>query len=804
MARIVTSEEKRTIHGDIEEVFSELEQKMGHFRARCWYWFQVFSSMQNFIKNSIIWSAMMLRNTLKVTLRNLRKYKGYSFINIIGLALGLTCFFTIMLFVFYELSYDRYHEKADQIYRVAVRGNANQKRIHTPLTMNPLGPALGESFPEVVRMVRFRNLGPRIVEYQAAQKRFYEGGLLFADSSLFEMFTFPLIKGNPKTALRDPYSVVINQEVAEKYFGSDDPMGKTLRYNDSYDLHITGVMENVPENSHFHPRILISYTTLYDRVPNRMDIWLSLNYYTYLLLTEQADPVLLEEKLPALLEKNMGDIMQQFGVELELYLQPLKDIHLGSNLMAELEENLDMTYIHIFMAVAFFILLIAGINFVNLSTARSANRAKEVGLRKVVGAVRTDIMRQFLSESVVMSLMAFILSLFLLKLLLPLFGSISGRTLPNQIFQDFRIFGILFCIVLLVGVVSGGYPAFVLSAFRPIKVLRGNLRSGARNGVFRSILVVFQFSISIILIIGAFVILGQIRYIKNKELGFDKEHLVVIPMGSQHYETVSEQLKSLPGVMNVTAVSQLPGFGMSVDVFYPEGLDRDQPWAVNYLAADYDILKTLDTEVVQGRPFSSDFETDAENAILINETAVRDLGWDQPVGKKIDRYFGSDEKRSLTVVGVFKDYHYSSLREPIGPFFIYYDSNQFSNYLIRISSNAIPVTLALIKKQWAELEPSLPVVYSFLDERIDLLYRSEYRLSKIFQSFTFLAIVIACLGLFGLASYTAERCTKEIGIRKVLGASISGIVFHMSKEFIRWVLVANLIAWPVAYILLKA
>lgn len=795
--------EKEGLSGDFEEMYNDCMYEKGWVRAWLWYWCQILAYLPRFICSSIGRSLDMFHNYLKIVLRNFRKQKGYSFINILGLALGMACFFTITLFILHEMSYDQYHENCDRIYRIAVNGNFGERNISIPLTMNPLGPTLAQEFPEVKDFVRFRNLGETLLEYREKEKQFFERGFFYTDSSVFDVFSFSLVKGDSEAALRDPYTVVINQEVADKFFGTEDPMGKLLNYNGQFDLKVTGVMKNVPENSHFHPRILASYATLYELVPQQMSIWLSLNYYTYLLLEDHVDPDAVVLKFPAFFERHMGAILKQFGLSINPYLQPLKDIHLRSNLNGELEENLDITYISIFTAIALFVLMIASINFMNLSTARSANRAQEVGLRKVLGADRKDMIKQFLGESILMSIFAFNLAMVLTVVLFPFFNSISGRDLPVDSLINVKMILSFLLIAILVGFTSGGYPAFFLSSYQPIKVMRGNLKSGTKSSIMRSILVTWQFSISIILIIGASIIFQQISFLKNTPLGFEKEHIISVPLRNQKVEVLRNRLKSIPGVVQISAVSQIPGLNFSADGFIPEGMNEAQPWAVSYLATDHEFLETMDIKIIEGRSFSREFQTDEDKAILINEAAVRKLGWEKSVGKTIALYGGDDRNRSMTVIGVFKDYHYASLREPIEPFFIFIDPYQYNQLLIRIAPNSISSTIEALRNKWSEFGSSQPFVYSFLDEKLDLLYHSEHRLNRIFQSFTLLAIFVACLGLFGLASFTSEQRTKEIGIRKVLGASVAGIILSLTKDFTRWVLLANIVAWPIAYFVMN-
>jgi putative ABC transport system permease protein len=743
---------------------------------------------------------------MKLTLRNLSRQKGYSFINILGLALGLTCFFIIMIFIQSEIGFDSYHEKANRIYRVAFDCQLGKRMINVPFCMNPFGPTAVREFPEVEKAVRFRKLGPTLLEYKEKNLKFYEEGAFYTDADVFEVFTFPLLKGTPESALEDPFTVVIDEEVAKKFFGQENPIGKILRFANNHNLKVTGVMKKTPHNSHFHPRILASYQTLYKTMPDQMKIWLSLNYYTYLLLEPSAQPAALVNKFPSFLNRHMGEIIKQYGFNAKPYLQSLRDIHLRSHLKGEIEQNFDITYLNIFIAVAFFILLIACINFMNLSTAKSAKRAREIGLRKVLGAQRVNLIRQFLGESLIMSLAAFLLAILMTPLLLPLFNKLSGRELPLGILLDIKILLGSILVVALVGLVSGIYPALFMSAFKPIRVLRSGYKSRLRKSYLRSFLVMVQFSISIILIIGVTIIHRQINFLNNKTLGFNKEDLMVVPSLNQkiinNLESVKNQLKAIPGIIEITAVSQLPGTNLSTDAFIPEGYKDQKPWAVTYLTTDHDYGAAMGIELVEGRFFSRQMATDAQNAILINEAARKELAWSNPLGKTIEYFRGGSSSQSRKVIGVFRDYHFMSLRDLIKPLFILIDKGQYSYLLIKYEPNSLSQVEAALKQIWPTFGSEEPFNFYFLDDSIQSLYGSEQRLSKIIQTFALLAIFIGCLGLFGLAAFTAEQRTKEIGMRKVLGASVPGIMVYLSKEFIRWVFVANLLAWPIAFFIM--
>jgi len=747
----------------------------------------------------------MIRNYVLTGLRNLRRQPFYTFINVLGLALGLTCCFIIVSYIMTELSYDRYHEHADNVYRVAASGNMQGDAIDVPLTMSPLGPTLKKDFPEVVSYTRFTlPTEGRLFAYE--DKKFIEPGFFFTDSTVFDIFSFPLVLGNPETALRDPYTVVINEEVSQKFFGNENPIGKPLRFNDLYDMTVTGVMEKVPENSHFRPRILASISTMYDLNPQYMNIWFGLNYYNYIRLEENADPDALEQKLPAFLEKYMGKQQQQLGLELELYLQPLTSIYLHSGLEGDIAPMGDISYIYIFGSIALFILLIAGINFMNLSTARSANRAKEVGLRKVLGAFKSNLIRQFLGESVILCLMAFVVSLAFIPLFIPVFNAISGKTLTVAYFTQIKVLVSLLAITLFVAACSGSYPAFYLSRFQPVRVMRGSLKAGSKNSLLRSVLVILQFAVSITLVIGTGIVSNQLSYMRDKNLGFDKEQMLLVPIRNneirKNYETVKQELLSVSGVSGITAMSDIPGYALSADAYVPEGNQTDQSRIVRYISTDHDILDVMNIDIVEGRSFSHEFETDAESAILISETAARELGWEgQAVGRTFKKIVDLSLKKwkELTVVGVFKDFHHRPLHEPIGSLFMFINPDEFNTFIVRVAPGNIAGTIGLLRQQWEKIDPAHPFEYSFFDDRLDQLYRSEQRLGVLFRAFSFLAIFIACLGLFGLASFTAEQRTKEIGIRKILGASVPGIVLMLWREFIILVALANIIAWPISF-----
>ncbi|MFC2165043.1 ABC transporter permease [Acidobacteriota bacterium] len=754
----------------------------------------------------------MLKNYIKIALRNIRKQKGYSLINILGLAIGMASCLLILLYVQDELSYDRYHDKADRIYRVAGSYRMGGRGFQTATVGAPTAKALIDDFSEVENAVRFRDRGSYIVQY--GDDSFKERQIVFADPSFFSIFTIPLLKGDPFTALSNPNSLVLNQNTAEKYFGQEDPMGKTLRLDDRDDYKVTGVFDRIPSNSHFHFDILLSMPSLKE---SKELIWLNNNFNTYILLSEGADPKALEAKFPEMLKKYMGpqiklltgkswDEMDTEDMNAEFYLQALTDIHFHSDLLAELEPNSDIKYVYIFSAIALFVLLIAAINFMNLSTARAAGRSKEVGIRKVLGSYRLQLVKQFLTESTILSLISLTGAGLLVRLVLPLFNGLSGKEFSLSDMANGVMIMAVIAITLLIGLMAGSYPAFFISAFRPANVLKGKLKTGVKTGPLRSGLVIFQFAASVILIIGTLVVFNQLRYIQNKKLGFDKDQVLILNNAyllKAQAAVFKDEMLDHPQFLSGTISGFLPTPShRSSTAVFPEGKFNDehatsfQVWDV-----DHDYIQTLGMDIVEGRDFSREFSTDSEAAI-INEAAAKQFGWDSAVGKRLSR-FGSQQGAHVTytVIGVVKDFHFESLRTTIGPLMMFLGEN---NDLIafRVNTENISASIGLMRKKWRSFLPNQPFEYTFMDDQFDSMYHEEQRIGQIFSVFAGLAIFIGCLGLFGLSAFTAEQRTKEIGIRKVLGATIPNILRLLLREFVIHIGIANLIAWPVAYLVM--
>jgi len=750
----------------------------------------------------------MFKNYLKVAFRNIRKQKGYAFINISGLAIGMAACLLIMLWVHDELNFDSFNDNADHIYRVTIDANMGT-RTKAPVAPTPSGPAMVQEYPEVVQSARLSR--PSRVPVIVGDKEYFEENVAFADNSIFEIFTFPFVEGDPKSALKTAYTAVITEATAQKYFGDESPVGKMIKIDGDSEFAVTGVVEDVPDNSHFTFNILRSMETRYAENRRSMEYWLSISYYTYILLDQNSDYKELEQKLPAFVDKNIGDQLKSYGASLDLHLQPLKEIHLQSDFPGDIAAQGNILYVYLFSGIALFVLIIACINFVNLSTARSASRAKEVGMRKTLGAVRHRLVGQFLGECVVYSVLALFLALVLLLLAIPWFNSVVGRSLSLSIFQVPWLIPGFVGLALFVGVAAGSYPAFFLSSFHPVSVLRNKVKIGSKNVLFRRVLVISQFAISIALIIGTIIIYKQLMYMKSTELGFDKEHVVVLPglrdVLPDSYQMMRDEFKNIPGVITVGASYMVPGRGINISLFRPEGFAQNESQPMSFRSIDSGFISTLGIKLAAGRNFSEELTTDQTESVLINETAAAKFGWNNPVGKQFilsPDQSDQGEETFVNVVGVVKDYHITSLRENIEPLIIFNDPSLFRTLSIRITPSNIQSTLDAIQKKWKSLLPNKPFDYFFLDESFDSQYRAEERMGNITMRFSLLAVFIGCLGLFGMASYTTEQRTKEIGIRKILGASTGKIVRMLSKEYILLVALGNLIAWPAAYFLMKS
>ncbi|MDH5385001.1 MAG: ABC transporter permease [Candidatus Aminicenantes bacterium] len=756
----------------------------------------------------------MFKNYMKITLRNIRRHKGYSFINVAGLVLGFTIVLLITIYIRYEFSYDRFHENADSIYRVIQK--AEEARSGSPwwnATPGLLKSTLLEECPEVENAARLC-LWKSIINlrglFSSGKVNDFESDIYLVDPEFLEIFSFPLVAGDPKTALNDPFSILITRETAEKYFGSEDPVGKVLNADKTYDYKITGVLENVPANSHVHFDFLISFSTIYSFPEGKegwVNTWGSNNYITYLQLTKDADPQKVQARMSDIIKSHKERYANRF------FLDPVTRIHLHSNINLDLEANSDIRIIYLMSAIAFFILLIACFNYMNLSTARSALRCKEVGIRKVVGASRQHLIHQFIGESLFLALIALGASLLLVRLFLSAFSRFMDRDFHLSLFfKDPVIIILILGITMIVGLAAGSYPALFLSGFRPADVLKRVIQSDSRKPYrIRNFLVVFQFTISISLIICTFIIYSQLNYIKKKDLGFRKDHIVAVRMQDQrlrqNYEPLLEAFKQHSKILDVTVSDDLPYAIVGGGGCEWEGKEPDVTYPSFYNAfVGYNFLDFYGIELADGRNFSKLHLTD-EKAYIVNETAVKAMGMENPVGKRF-----KDWKGEGTIIGVAKDFHFASLKQEVKPVvlsLIYKGDEDYLNkyatvnyFSLRIGSEDVAGSLKRIEAIYKKFT-DYPFIFTFLDERIDRMYRSEQKLGQSFITFSMIAIFIACLGLFGLASFTAEQKTKEIGIRRILGASIPGVVVLQIRGFFKWLILSSLIACPAAYIIMN-
>ncbi|RDC65568.1 ABC transporter permease [Adhaeribacter pallidiroseus] len=749
----------------------------------------------------------MFRNYFIIALRNLRRHKAFSAINISGLALGMATCLLILLFVQHEYSYDRFNTKANRIVRVIFRGSIQGDNMEEAHVMPPVAQTLLADYPEVQEATRLRQYGsPRIVY---GNKSFRENAFAFVDANFFQVFTLPFVQGDPKTALIQPNSIVISQEVARKFFGTADPMGKVLFFKDfNASLKVTGVIAKMPANAHFHFDVFASMASFPDA---KSPSWMISEFYTYLVLPQGYSYKQLEAKLPQVVEKYMGPQLlqamgtslaqfRQNGNDLGLFLQPLTSIHLNSHLKGELGNNSSMQYIYIFAAVAVIMLLIAAINFMNLSTASASKRAKEVGIRKVLGSVKKELITQFLTESVLLTSMGLALAVGLVYLALPLFNSLAGINLSLNFISNAWLLPSILFFGLFVGVLAGSYPAFFLSSFRPVAVLKGRFTAGKESLSLRSGLVVFQFFISIALMIGTTVVYRQLRYIQSKELGYNRNQVLLLPEYALGKKATffRQQLEQDARVVSVSSSGYLPAGPSNNNNYmvYPDNKTAQLVKTLRY-EVDDQYIPTLGMKLVAGRNFSSTRATDS-TGIILNEKAASAFGWGKKaLGHTLTYTNNEGVKTTYRVIGVIKDFHFKSFHEPISPLVMTLGQNG-GTLIVKTKTPDMTGLIATARKQWNALNAEEPFDYAFLDERFNQTYQAEQKIGKILGVFAGLTILVACLGLFGLATFTAEQRTKEIGIRKVLGASVPNIVALLSRDFLKLVLLANVIAWPLA------
>ncbi len=757
----------------------------------------------------------MLKNYLTTAFRNLVKHKSYSLLNIAGLAIGVMAFIMIMLYVRDELSYDCFFPRADQIYRVATRGVMQGSEFNMAVSPAPVGAAFVNEIPGVLNSTRVRNFGFPVIRY--GDKVFSEELWFTADSSFFDVFGIELIKGNKKTALTEPNTVVITTSTAERYFGSDDPIGKIFTSDQQRDYVVTGLVEDPPHNTHFHYDFLASLMSYPGQANN--PIWVSNNFYTYLVLEPNTSPQQVEDEFPGMVKKYAGPQIEQFmgvswdqlieqGAQYGFYLQPLIDIHLTSNLEYEVEPNGNQTYVMIFSVIALFILILACINFMNLATARSAKRAREVGVRKTLGSTRSQLIQQFLTEAILLTLISFLLALILVQLLLPAYSDLVGIRLSLNLFNNALILPVLIIMIVLVGTASGAYPAFFLASFNPVKVLKGSAQAKSRNSWLRSGLVIFQFVISITLFTGTMVVYNQLSYIQNKELGYDKSNIVIVEKTDdigRHINAFKEDLLQDPRIMSVSNSTSLIGHNTNNNLHQIQGEPAENGMLFSSFFTDDNYAEAYSIKMAAGRFFSEDRPTDSLH-VVINETAAENMNIGDPIGRSLLRPAGPNgEMLAFEIIGIMKDFHFESLQSQIRSMAVYrFGRNGFGRYTaVRIPEADIVGTLDYIEEVWKKYAVDQTFEYTFLDDDFNQLYIAEERTKNIATIFSILAILIACLGLFGLASFIAEQRTKEIGIRKVLGASVANIYLLLSTDILKLILIATILSWPLSFMTMR-
>ena len=756
----------------------------------------------------------MIRNYLKTAFRSLIKNKVFTFINLSGLALGMSSVVLIFLFIRDELSYDKFHESRDDIYRIAWKSGDPQTR-----TPHPMPLAMVRDFPEVETGTTLSPLwAPGLTKMTFAVSnpetgvRYDEKEILSVDSTFLDVFSFNLLKGNKKTALKIPNVLLVTESTAERYFGKVDPIGKflTLNTNDSeVQLEITGVLQDVPANSHFHFDFLISYVTLKPSESGDYYTWADFGHFNYIKLIPGADAKALEDKMmdwaSGYLNWDRRSLERMANSDVKFILQPLTDIHLRSDLRWELETNGNIYYVYIMSAAAIFILLIASVNFMNLTSAKSSERTKEIGVRKALGAFRSQLAGQFIGESIMISLMAILIAGLLLEITLPWFNELTGKSLSINYLQDFKLLGIMTGIAVFVGLISGIYPALYLAASKPHLILKGEFSTGNKGGFVRNMLVVLQFTVSTVLISGSVVILKQLNYIQNKGLGFDKEQLLVIPIRTDEMRNQSETLKTemlkIPGVSSVSAVSNVPGKQFNQNPIYLTTDDQNRVSASEF-RGDYEIFEILGLNILDGRNFDRSYSTDSATAFILNQSAIKALGGESLVGKELvwdaDGIFFRG-----TIIGIVENFHFQSLHQPIRPIIFQILPPTYNNLLLKVKTDDFENLISQVENVWKNFDNSFGFEFTFLDQTIDEQYRAEQRMGKVFSGFSFLAIIIAAMGLFALASLMFANKAKEVGIRKVLGAQPANLVIMLLKNFTFLVMLGIIIAIPIAWVIMS-
>lgn len=807
------SEELEILRGDLYELYEMRIAEMSKFKADIYFCFEVLDLLRPFAikRNSTTNAFTMIRNYFKVSCRNMLRQKVFSALNVSGLAIGLTCFILIFLFVSEEVSYDRFHTNSDRIYRVLEHFESEGVGEHSASQPFPAGPALKSEFPRqvehAVRLFNFQSPSLALAN-KVADKAFNESRLFFADSTFLKVFDYQLLEGSRENALKNPNSILISRSMASKYFGFENPMGKILEFQGTQNLEVTGILEDAPQNAHFQYDFIVSFSSLKQWYNGSYPAsWYWNPCWTYVLLEENTDPGLFESQLVGFVDKYFPDFIKN---DVTLELQPLTDIHLYSKLDYEIQANSDVKNVYIFGAIALFVLIIAAINFINLSTARATKRAKEVGVRKSLGSQRSQLITQFIFESVLMTLIAITIAVLITILILPAFNLLIGKSIQTTLLIEPEFILGALILALVLGLLSGFYPAFILSSFKTISVLKG-LRPVTKGLGFRKVLVTIQFAISMFLIVGTIVAIDQFQLLQNRDLGFDQEHVLMVPvirspMG-QHYESFKNEALKSSSIRSVTGVEEIVGAKHQVGNYRFEGMERSKPFPrFNVL---HDFTETMNIELVAGRDYSKGFVTDDSLALVINESMVTTMGWQSPEAAIGERFYWRNELKGK-IVGVVRDYNFVSKHHEIGPLVLCLNTqprafNLFIKYLaVRVDGNQLQQAIADLETAWKATLPNRPFDFFFLEDRLNDSYVKEEKLSKITVIFSMLAIGVACLGLFGLVTFNIERRMKEIGLRKVLGIKTSQVMLLLSKEYFYLIGLAFVVSVPVAYLLIES
>jgi putative ABC transport system permease protein len=794
-------EREHALAGAVEADYFDIRARYGATLSWMWCWFCIVGILFHYIKLNILWSMIMFKNYLKITLRNMRRHKVYSIINISGLAVSIACCLMIWMHIRFESSYDDYQKDADRVYRIGIDiDTPSFKRTFAPISYF-MAPYLKENYPQVEAVARLRRLGGILV--RKGEKTFYENDLIQADNDIFDVLTFPFLKGDPKTALLRPRSLVISESIGKKYFGKEDPMDQVIQVS-GMDFLITGVIADPPKNTHLKCGFIGSMTE--GEIPEWAKQHWHLNvFYTYAKFRPDVD---VQELLPEIEAGANTHRDIEEGAKYTYFLQSLKDIHLFSHVSGEFEPPGNPAYLVIFGVIAGLILIIASINFINLSTARAATRTREVGMRKIVGAFRKQLIVQFLGESLLTTLLAVVLACLVFVIFLPLYSTLTGIPYAVRDLMQYGFLLAILAIILFSGVIAGSYPAFFLSALKPIAVLRGRDGGRSRGNALRRIMVVGQFAVSFVLIAGTLVVTQQLQYMKNKNLGFEKEQKVVIPVRqgasiSSNYETVKAEFLKYSGITGAAVSSGVPGrLSSGANARLVGEADAMSQW-MYYLFVDPDFLREYGIDLIAGRAFKKEVISDQGSSFMINETAVKKFGWSDPE-EALGKILGSGYRGTKgEIVGVVKDFHFFGLQQEIGPLIISISPDQYRYISLTLPTENIGQGLSSIKTTWADLFPGIPFDYFFCDTYFDRFYREEEKVATLVRLFGILAISIACLGMLGLTAHTTQSRTKEIGIRKVIGASATKITALLTGEFVKWILFANLIALPAAYYIMN-